>query len=113
MSIPNILLLLAFSAYYFVWYFSDKNGLTSQIGAAITVGKLPGIEERLRQVYTGIEALDTILVFLTTFFWTLVDGSQPGMMLHSITFCGALGSAWILVTLESWRRGNAWTTAAL
>jgi hypothetical protein len=113
MSARPVLLLLSLSAFYFIWYFSDANGLRALGDAAIQSKKLPGLDEPLRTHYTGLPLLDRLLAALTTFFWVTTDGSQPGLVLHSIAFSGTFSSAWVLVTLESWRSGNAWTIAAM
>lgn len=90
-----------------------NNGLNHLAQGAITAKTLPGTNEPLRTIYTGIEPVDNVLAALTTFFWPATDGSNPTLTLHSIAFSGTFGAAWTLVTLESWRRGNAWTVAAL
>ncbi|TWU71182.1 hypothetical protein ED733_001149 [Metarhizium rileyi] len=112
MSARLVLPLLSLSAVYFIFYFADANGLRELGEAAQHAGKLPGLDEPLRTYYTGLRPLDQILTTLTIFFWPLSDGTQPGLTLHSIAFSGTFSSAWILVTLESWRKGNAWTAAA-
>ncbi|KAK2596641.1 hypothetical protein QQS21_006262 [Conoideocrella luteorostrata] len=112
MSAKLILPTLSLSVFYFIWYFSYINGLKTLGDATVLAKKLPGLNEPLRLEYTGVEPVDWMLVQLTTFFWPLADGSQPGLLLHSIAFSGTFCSAWILVTLESWRKGNARTVAA-
>lgn len=113
MAAKLILPLLSLSVFYFIFYFADRNGLRALGDAAVHAKKLPGLSEPLRTEYTGLPLLDQLLTTLTTFFWVTTDGSQPALMLHSIAFSGTFSSAWVLVTLESWRKGNAWTVAAL
>ncbi|KAI9038266.1 uncharacterized protein KD926_010922 [Aspergillus affinis] len=112
MAAKIILLLLSISVFYTIFYFAEINGAHKLSLDAIAAKKLPGTDETLRTVYTGFEGLDRLLTVLTTFFWPMADGSHPGLTLHSIGFSGTFGSAWVLVTLESWRRGNSWTFAA-
>jgi hypothetical protein len=113
MTARLILPLLSVFALYAIFYFAEINGLNRLAHGAISTKTLPGTNEPLRTVYTGIEQVDVVLAALTTFFWPATDGSNPTLTLHSIAFSGTFGAAWTLVTLESWRRGNAWTIAAL
>lgn len=110
-----ILPLFSLFALYAIFLVAHTNGLRGLARASIAAKILPDPTESLplRTVYTGIEPVDRILVTLTTFFWTVFDGSNPSLLLYCICFAGAFGSAWVLVTLESWRRGNAWRVAAL
>ncbi|KAJ5938135.1 hypothetical protein N7454_004477 [Penicillium verhagenii] len=98
--------------FYAIFYFSYVNGLDELGKQAVASGKLPGLNEPLRTVYTGIEAIDRVLTLLTTFFYPALDGQSPTLLLHSIGFSGTFGAAWTLVVLESWRKGNAGTVAA-
>ncbi|KHN94014.1 uncharacterized protein MAM_08143 [Metarhizium album ARSEF 1941] len=112
MSAKVILPLLSLSVFYFIFYFSHVNGLRALGDAAQHAAKLPGLDEPLRTRYTGLAHVDHLLATLTMFFWPVGDGSQPGLTLHSIAFSGTFASAWMLVTLESWRKGNARSVAA-
>lgn len=112
MTAKLVLPLLSVFALYAIFYFAEINGLNHLAQGAITAKTLPGTNEPLRTIYTGIEPVDNVLAALTTFFWPATDGSNPTLTLHSIAFSGTFGAAWTLVTLESWRRGNAWTVAA-
>lgn len=113
MTAKLVLPLLSVFALYAIFYFAEINGLNHLAQGAITAKTLPGTNEPLRTIYTGIEPVDNVLAALTTFFWPATDGSNPTLTLHSIAFSGTFGAAWTLVTLESWRRGNARTVAAL
>lgn len=108
------LLLFSLSAFvlYAIFYFSYINGLHELGHETMDSGKLPGIDEPLRTVYTGVEPVDRILTLLTVFFYPALDGQNAALFLHSIGFSGAFGAAWTLVVLESWRKGNAGTVAA-
>jgi hypothetical protein len=113
MTARVVLPLLSAFALYAIFYFAEINGLNRLAFEAIATKTLPGTNEPLRTVYTGIAPVDEVLAALTIFFWPATDGSNPTLTLHSVAFSGTFGAAWMLVTLESWRRGNAWTIAAL
>lgn len=98
---------------YAAFYFSFINGSHDLALQSVASKTLPGRNDPLRTVYTGLEPVDRLLTVLTVFFWPMTDGSTPTLTVHSLGFAGTFGSAWVLVTLESWRRGNAWTIAAL
>jgi hypothetical protein len=98
--------------FYAIFYFAKVNGLDALGHKTIESGRLPGLDEPLRTFYTGVEPIDRILTLLTVFFYPTLDGQSPGLLLHSIGFSGTFGAAWILVVLESWRKGNAGTVAA-
>ncbi|KAK8925505.1 Epoxide hydrolase aurD [Metarhizium anisopliae] len=112
MSAKLLLALLSLSVFYFIFYFADANGLRALGDAAQHAQTLPGLDVPLRTRYTGLAPLDQLLTTLTVFFWPVGDGSQPALTLHSVAFSGTFASAWILVTLESWRTGSAGTAAA-
>ncbi|KAJ5915579.1 hypothetical protein N7466_011512 [Penicillium verhagenii] len=107
-----ILFSLSAFVFYAIFYFSYANGLDELGKQAVASGKLPGLNEPLRTVYTGVEPIDRLLTLLTTFFYPALDGQSPTLLLHSIGFSGTFGAAWTLVVLESWRKGNAGTVAA-
>ncbi|PYI09224.1 hypothetical protein BO78DRAFT_337965 [Aspergillus sclerotiicarbonarius CBS 121057] len=111
---PAKLVLPLFSLFtlYAIWYYAEVNGLLSLARESIARNTLPGSDAPLRTTYTGLPQLDHLLTTLTTFFWPTTDGSHPALTLHTLGFAGTFGTAWILITLESWRRGNAWTLAA-
>ena len=98
-----------FSAYacFAIFGYASKTDLFRLVQYCVDNKILPGSGQPLRTAYTGIEAFDRLLTVLTIFFVPVVDGSNPSIVLHSITFSGAFGSAWILVVLEAWRRGNS------
>ncbi|KAJ5082239.1 hypothetical protein N7532_011282 [Penicillium argentinense] len=107
-----VLFSLSAFVFYAIFYFSYVNGLHELGHKAVGAGKLPGTDEPLRTLYTGVEPIDRLLALLTTFFYPAMDGQSPGLLLHSIGFSGTFGAAWTLVVLESWRKGNAGTVAA-
>ncbi|KAL1958967.1 hypothetical protein VTO42DRAFT_3520 [Malbranchea cinnamomea] len=109
----HVLTLFSLFALYAIFYFSEINGLNRLSLSAVDAGVLPGTDNvPLRTVYTGIKPLDQLLTVLGTFFWPVVDGQNITLTLHSISFSGAFGAAWMLVVLEAWRDGNSRTIAA-
>lgn len=112
MAAKLILPLLSLSVFYTIFYFAEVNGANELVKASIAAGKLPTVDAPLRKVYTGVAPLDELLTILTVFFWPTTDGSNVSLLVHSIGFSGTFGSAWVLVCLEAWRRGNAWTLSA-
>ncbi|KAL4790505.1 hypothetical protein BDV19DRAFT_333247 [Aspergillus venezuelensis] len=112
MTAKLILPLLSLLVFYTIFYFSEINGANKLVKESIASEKLPGSDAPLRKVYTGVELLDEVLTLLTVFFWPTTDGSNVSLLMHSICFSGTLGSAWVLVSLEAWRKGNAWKVVA-
>ncbi|KAL2816479.1 hypothetical protein BJX63DRAFT_387425 [Aspergillus granulosus] len=112
MAIKFFLPLLSLFVFYAIFYFSEINGSNKLVFESIAAKKLPAGDAPLRTVYTGVAPLDELLTVLTVFFWPATDCSNLSLLVHSIGFSGTFGSAWILVCLEAWRRGNAWTIVA-
>lgn len=108
-----LLLSLSLSVFYFIFYYADINGLRALGDAAVAAKKVPGTNYPLRTEYTGLPLTDKLLTTLTVFFWPTVDGSHPALFIHSLAFSGTFAAAWVLVTLETWRVGNAWSLAGL
>ncbi|KAL4875742.1 hypothetical protein BJY04DRAFT_211077 [Aspergillus karnatakaensis] len=102
-----LLILLSLSVFYTIFYVSSVNGSNDLAQAALAAGKLPGSDAPLRTVYTGIGFIDDILTILTIFFWPNAEAGNPALLIHSVAFTGTFSSAWVLVTLEAWRSGNA------
>lgn len=105
--LPVVFFLLFGFAVFSIHVFSDNNGLFRLVEHSVETKALPGSGEPLRTVYTGIEPVDRLFSILTVFFIPVVDGSNPSLLLHSVAFTGAFGSAWVLVVLEAWRKGNS------
>ncbi|KAL2857289.1 hypothetical protein BJY01DRAFT_202555 [Aspergillus pseudoustus] len=112
MAAKFFLPLLSLFVFYAIFYFGEINGANKLVFESIASKKLPASDATLRTVYTGIAPLDELLTVLTVFFWPTTDGSNLSLLVHSIGFSGTFGSAWVLVSLEAWRRGNAWTIVA-
>lgn len=100
MAAKLILLFLSFSAFYNIFYYASVNGLHGLVDDCIASKKLPETNEPLRTIYTGFSKLDQVLAILTTFFWPIIHGSQPGLMLYMIALSGSFAASWILVTLR-------------
>ncbi|KAL4804724.1 hypothetical protein BDV18DRAFT_142388 [Aspergillus unguis] len=111
MATKLILPLLSLLVFYTIFYLAEINGANKLIKESIATGKLDG-SVPLRKVYTGFAPIDEVLTILTVFFWPTTNGSNLSLLVHTIGFSGTFGSAWVLVILESWRRGNAWKAAA-
>ncbi|KAL3486020.1 hypothetical protein BJX62DRAFT_216002 [Aspergillus germanicus] len=112
MAAKFFLPLLSVFVFYAIFHFFEVNGANKLVLESIEAKKLPASDAALRTVYTGIASLDELLAVLTVFFWPTTDGSNLSLLVHSIAFSGTFGSAWILVSLEAWRRGNAWRIVA-
>lgn len=112
--VSYFLFFLSAFALYSEFYFAFSNGLL-ELSDKVAVDKLiPNLDnEPLRTVYTGVELVDRLFILLGTFFWPTVDGNNPALTLHTLAFAGAFGSAWVLILLEGWRKGNAWKPVAL
>ena len=107
------LLALHLFGVYAIFYFAWKNGLKEKADYFIEAQILPGTADALskghamRVVYTGITPIDKLLLTMGAFFWSVLDGSTPEMLVHSVAASGAFGSAWVLLLLEGWRQGNS------
>lgn len=109
---PISLLGLALSVFYFIFYFSFENGLFPMMTEIVKAGRFPD-GTPLRSVYTGLPQTDKLLTQLVAFFWPISSFEHPALFLHSAAFSGTFAAGWILVTLETWRKGNAWTLSGL
>ncbi|KAI9367662.1 hypothetical protein BJX61DRAFT_283399 [Aspergillus egyptiacus] len=112
MAAKLLLPLLSAFVFYAIFYYAEGNGTNKLVLESIAAGKLPASDAPLRTVYTGIDPLDQLLTVLIVFFWPTVDGENLSLLVHSIGFSGTFGSAWVLVCMEAWRKGNAWTVAS-
>ncbi|KAL1875629.1 hypothetical protein Plec18167_005565 [Paecilomyces lecythidis] len=71
---------------------------------------MPGGDGPIKTNLTGIKTLDeNLLIHLNAFFLRVVDGKAPDLSLYAFAFTGSFGAAWILITVEGWRKGNAGT----
>lgn len=112
MTAKFILPFLSLLAFYTTFYFAEINGTSKLVKDIIAERELPHTLHLIRKQYTGYASVDELLTILVVFFWPITDGSHLPLSIHSISFAGALGSTWILITLEAWRRGNAWKAVA-
>ena len=76
-------------------------GLGSLIESAVSTGAIP-----VKETYTGLKPVDGFLSALVSFFWPVLDGSDPRLTLGSFHFMGQVAAIWMLVMLETSRRGN-------
>ena len=109
------LVFLAAGACYATWYIFLNNGTIDQITKILDVGPqlLPGTNEPLRTVYTGVPAIDRELTVLVLFFWETIDGSNPAACLFQFLFAMEVACGWGLIMIESLRHGNRWSLISL
>lgn len=109
------LVLLSAAGYYATWYIFLNNGTTKHMAHVRDVGPrlLPGTEEPVRTVYTGISAIDYQMTVLALFFWETVDGSNPAGSLFGFHFATQVIAGWGLLMVEGLRHGNRWTLISL
>ena len=109
------LIVLCIAGYYGTWHILLNNGTTKFMSSIRDIGPriLPGTNEPLQIVYTGIPAIDYQLTVLTLFFWSLVDGSQPSASLFSYHFATQVACGWGLLVIESLRPGHRWMFISL
>ncbi|EGX95267.1 hypothetical protein CCM_03539 [Cordyceps militaris CM01] len=105
---PLALLALALAVPYFIGYLSFANGLMPLVDEIWAAGAFPD-GTPLRTRWLGLPKLDELLSKLVVFFWPVAAFQHPGLFLHSLAFSGTFAAGWTLVTLETWRDGNAWT----
>lgn len=94
-------------------YLMSKNGTMDLISTSIRAKKLPGTNKTLRTHWTGIKRIDNLFSLFVLFFMPLVDYKSPGLSMHGLHFGGQLASYWILVVIESFRRGNGGRAVAM
>lgn len=109
---PLALLGLALSVPYFIGYLSHANGLLPLVDTIVASGKLPD-GTPIRTHWFGLPNLDRLTTALVAFFWPAAAALHPALLVHSIAFSGTFGATFALMTLESWRSGNAWTLSGL
>ena len=114
-SVKVALVFLAAGAYYATWYLFLNNGTIDHITKTLDVGPqlLPGTNEPLRTVYTGVPAIDHQLTVLVLLFWEAVDGSNPAASLFCFLVAMQVACGWGLLMIESLRHGNRWTLISL
>lgn len=103
-----VLFLLSLAGFYGTWVLLMNNGTGEQMAKLRDHAPhwLPGTQEPLRKVYTGIGAVDHQLTVLAVFFWEVVDGGMPNGSLQVFHLAGQFGAAWTIVVLEGLRKGN-------
>ena len=110
-----VLLLLCAVGYYATWHLLLNNGTTEHMTHMRDSGPhlLPGTDQPLKTVYTGLKALDYQLTVLALFFWELVDGSLPDASLFCFHFATQVACGWGLLMVEGLRHGNRWRVISL
>ncbi|CAG8234361.1 unnamed protein product [Penicillium salamii] len=108
-----IFLLLSVLVFYANTQFVHNSGIRVLIRDAIVSKTLPGSNNVLKTVFTGIARVDRELMILTSFFYPAADGQNATLLLHIVGFSGSFASAWALVTMEAWRSGNRWKIIAV
>jgi hypothetical protein len=111
----TILIGLAALGYVALWKFASDNGTFALARAVSSQNRLPGTGEEYATEFTRWHWLDEFLRGLVTFFWPMVNGTQPGSSLMCFYFAGQGIVAWILTALEGQRRPNKenWTVTSL
>ena len=106
---------LSVAAFYATWYILLHNGTTDHMAHTPVIGPrlLPGTNEPLRTVYTGVRAIDHQLTVLILFFWENIDGSNPSGSLFGFHFAAQNVCGWGLLMIEGLRHGNRWTVISL
>lgn len=111
----TILIGLAAFGYVALWKFASDNDTFALARAVSLQNRLPGTGEEYATEFTRWRWLDEFLRGLVTFFWPMVNGTQPGSSLMCFYFAGQGIVAWILTALEGQRRPNKdnWTVTSL
>lgn len=101
-----LLFALALWAVYAVGFFSYRNGTIALMQQAVASRRLPSSGEPLMTEFTGFPVIDEIAMNVIPFFYSVVDGSSPGLLLHGLNFMGEVTAVWALVCVESLRTAN-------
>ncbi|KAI9732729.1 MAG: hypothetical protein M1818_007463 [Claussenomyces sp. TS43310] len=109
-NIIPILILLSFSvwAIFSLYIFASRNGTFDHFGAVLDRGILPD-GTPLVPVTTGgtYPTIDWQIKAPAAFLWSFEgNGLHPDASLAGFLFAGAWAPSWILIVLESFRRGN-------
>ena len=109
------LLLLSAAGFYATWYILLNNGTVDHMKHIRDLGPrlLPGTDQPLKTVYTGIVAIDYRMTVLALFFWEHVDGSFPAGSLFCFHFATQVVAGWGLLMIEGSRHGNQWAVISL
>ncbi|KAI1609798.1 hypothetical protein EDD36DRAFT_444876 [Exophiala viscosa] len=109
LTIPKILLiLLSIAGFWTLWAFPYQNGLLKILSQQSEPGAvIPGpTAAPMKQTYTGIGPVDKQLTVLVSFFYTAIDGNRADVSLSFLYLGGQVLAAWVLITIESLRKGN-------
>ncbi|RMZ82245.1 hypothetical protein DV738_g1794, partial [Chaetothyriales sp. CBS 135597] len=99
---------LALLGFWTLWGFPYRNGLLALLKAQTEPGAvIPGpVLAPMRQIYTGIEAIDNRLTVLVSFFYTAIDGNRADVTVSFLGLGGQVLASWVLITVEGHRAGN-------
>ncbi len=108
--VQSVLILLSISGGYALWVFASNNGTYDLMADASKTmwsnpNSLPSI--------TGLNGVDENLKFLISFYWPFIDGSRPDVSLHAVDFAIQYTTFWLVLVMESLRRGNSWKAVSL
>ncbi|KAI9728825.1 MAG: hypothetical protein M1834_007212 [Cirrosporium novae-zelandiae] len=102
------LLLLPPWAIYSLFIFAVDNGFIGLLQKTFVEKALPGTKNAfLKTSYTGISSLDRALASAVVLFWPACYGSLPSVSLYGLCFAGGMAASWVLVFLETSRKGTS------
>lgn len=92
---------------YGVFFIGANNGLFNSISVGIERRHFPGCPAPFKMKYTGVEAIDSLLIQLVPFFCILIDGKKSwDDAVSNWYLTSQWAAAWTLLSLEGIRRGN-------
>lgn len=104
--VPTIaLLLISAFGIHSILALTELNGWGDAIRASIDSGTLPN-GELLREHYTGVSGLDTLLTTLVRFFYSCTTGERPALSVFTVYFAGQLVPSHAMIVLEGLRMGD-------
>src|SRR5690348_16510744 len=93
-----------------LYLFSMSNGLFDIFGQILETRTLPNNVPLIPITTNGWSStIDWQIRAPAAFCWSFAgDGTHPDTSLSGLLFVGTWGPAWLLIVLESLRRGNRW-----
>ncbi len=103
-----LLVLLSAWSFWTLWGFPYTNGMLAMLADLHRPGaSIPGPSfAPMKQVYTGLKAIDAQLTTLVAFFYTVIDGTRADVSLAGLDFGAQVVAVWVLFTVEGLRWGN-------
>lgn len=102
------LFFLSAAGFWTLWGFPYTNGLLKILTDLQKPGaRLLNTDVPMKTKYTGISPVDNQLTTLVGFFYSATDGNRPDVSLIGLNLGGQVIAAWILMVLESMRKGNS------